>query len=156
MSQEHIERIVDLLSYALQTIFFDREYSVEVVMGDKRNSKTAEFYLVDKTDDEVIRSPFEDSIGGGILAIVGFVLQVYYLGYLKQANIMFCDESFSQVSAQYIDPLIQFINELADTKKFIFVLISHDNRLIPYAKRTYEVTAGNVKLLQGGGNSSKS
>lgn len=148
LSQEHIERIVDLLSYSLQTIYFDKNYTVEVVMGDKRNNKTAEFFLIEKTDTEVIRSSFNDSIGGGILAVVGFILQVYYLGVLNQANIMFCDESFSQVSSQYIDTLVQFINELADTKEFIFVLISHDSRLIPYARKTYKVTSGVVSEVK--------
>lgn len=149
-SQEHIERIVDLLTYALQTIFFDRDYSVEVVMGDKRNSKTAEFFLVEKTENEVITSPFEDGIGGGILAVVGFVLQVYYLGYMSQSPIMFCDEALSQVSEQYKTPLFSFIKELADKKDFIFVLITHDQSIMALADKTYRVTLGNVKEVKTG------
>ena len=121
-------------------------------MGDKRNAKTVEFFLVDRTGPKLIRSSFTDSIGGGILAICGFVLQVYYLGTLKQANIMYCDESFSQVSSQYIDSLIAFIDELAKARGFIFGLISHDTRLIPHAKRTYEVVSGEVKLRGGVAN----
>lgn len=152
MSREHIERIVDLLTYALKTIFFDKDYSVEVVINDKRNAKTAEFYLLEETETEKIRSPFDNGIGGGIQAIVGFVLQVFYLGYLNQATVLFCDESFSQVSSQYIDPLIQFINELARSKEFIFVLVSHDTRLIPYAKKTYEVESGKVKEVKSVGS----
>ena len=101
LSQEHVDNLVNLLTYGLQTIFFDKDYSVEILMGDKRNSKTAELYLVDASrdiSDNVVRSSFKDSIGGGILAVAGFIMQVYYLGRLNQSNIMFCDESFSQVS----------------------------------------------------------
>lgn len=148
ISQEHIGRIVDLLTYALQTIFYDMDYSVEVVMGDKRNNKTAEFYLVDKTDPKkIIRSSFVDGTGGGVLAVIGFVLQVYYIGYLNQAPIMFVDEGFSQVSSHYIDTLVGFINELSEQRDFIFVLISHDDRLTQYAKRTYQVERGEISRV---------
>lgn len=144
MSQEHVQRIVELLTYGLQTIFFDKNYSVEVVVSDKRNTKTAEFQLVERTEDEVIRSPFNDGIGGGVLAIVGFILQVYYIGMLDLPPILFVDEGFSQVSSQYVNPLLQFINELADVKDFIFVLVTHDSRLMQCAVHTYEVNDGVV------------
>ena len=78
MSQQHIERIVDLVTYALNTIFYDKNYSVEVILGDKRNSKTAEFQLVERTETEVIRSSFNDGIGGGIVAIVGCILRCLF------------------------------------------------------------------------------
>lgn len=152
MSEEHIERIVDLLTYALQTIFFDRAYTVEIQVGDKRNSKVAELVLVEEKDGTKIRSPFDGGIGGGVLAVVGFILQVYYLGYLNQASIMFCDESFSQVSAQYVPTLMGFIKELAEQEGFIFVLISHDERLNAYADRQYLIDAGEASLVEGYSN----
>ena len=148
MSQQHIERIVDLVTYALNTIFYDKNYSVEVILGDKRNSKTAEFQLVERTETEVIRSSFNDGIGGGIVAIVGCILQVYYIGMLNLAPIIFIDEGFSQVSSQYIESLLQFIEELANMKKFIFVLVTHDTRLMYRAVQTYEVENGVVTKVE--------
>lgn len=148
MSQQHIERIVDLVTYALNTIFYDKNYSVEVILGDKRNSKTAEFQLVERTETEVIRSSFNDGIGGGIVAIVGCILQVYYIGMLNLAPIIFIDEGFSQVSSQYIEPLLQFIEELANMKKFIFVLVTHDTRLMYRAVQIYEVENGVVTKVE--------
>lgn len=148
MSQQHIEKIVDLLTYALKTIFYDKDYSVEVLLGDKRNAKTAEFQLVERTEDKVIRSSFDEGIGGGIIAIVGCVLQVYYIGMLNLSPIIFIDEGFSQVSSQYIDPLLQFIEELASMKNFIMVLVTHDTRLMHRAVRTYEVDEGVVTRIE--------
>lgn len=150
MSQEHIEKIVDLLTYALNTIFYDKNYGVEVVLDDKRNAKTAEFVLIERTETEVIRSSFSDGIGGGIIAIVGCILQVYYIGMFNLSPIIFIDEGFSQVSSQYIDTLLQFIDELANTKEFIFVLVTHDNRLMHRAVRSYEVDDGVVKRINSG------
>lgn len=155
MSQQHLERIVDLLTYALKTIFYDKDYSVEVILGDKRNAKTAEFQLVERTEDRVIRSSFDEGIGGGIIAIVGCVLQVYYIGMLNLSPIIFIDEGFSQVSSQYIEPLLQFIEELAVMKNFIFVLVTHDTRLMHRAVRTYEVEEGVITKIDRRDSSEK-
>lgn len=147
LSQQHIKKLVDLLSFALKTIFYDKNYSVELKVENKRDSKSAQFFLVEKIGEEVLRYDFEDGIGGGILAVVGFVLQVFYLGYFKLAKIIFCDESFSQISDQYIDGLMSFIHKLSDKRGFIFVLISHDKRLIDRGDKVYEVEDGVVTEL---------
>lgn len=150
LSQDHIERIVDLLSYALSVIFYDKDYTVEVEMGDKRNAKTAEFVLVERNEEGVTRSSFDDEIGGGIIAVVGIVLQVYYIGMLNLSPIIFVDEGFTQISSSYIDNFLKFIKELAEQKKFIVVLVSHDERLIAFADRTYRVDSGEVRRVADG------
>ena len=64
LSHQHVDRIVDLVTYALQTIFYDKQYSVEIVLSDKRNVKTAEFLLVEKLNDgTILKSSFDDGIG---------------------------------------------------------------------------------------------
>lgn len=150
LSQEHVERVVALLSYALQIIFFDKEYSVEIVTSDKRGVKTADLILVERTEDRVIRSPFEDAIGGGVIAVCGLVLQVYYNNVLRQAPILFMDEALSQVSSEYVPTLMAFIKELVTEKSLIMVLVSHDERYMNYADRTYEVDDGEVREVQNG------
>ena len=145
LSQEHVERVVALLSYALQTIFYDKQYSVEIVTSDKRNVKTADLVLVERKEDTVIRSDFNDSIGGGIMAVVGLVLQVYYTNLTGQAPILFLDEALTQVSVEYIPTLMEFIKELAYQKDLILVLVSHDDRLISYADKIYRVDDGVVE-----------
>jgi len=147
LSQQHIKKLVDLLSFALKTIFYDKNYSVELKVENKRDSKSAQFFLVEKIEEEILRYDFEDGIGGGILAVVGFVLQVFYLGYFKLAKIIFCDESFSQISDQYIDGLMSFIHKLSEKRGFIFVLISHDKRLIDRGDKVYEVEDGVITKL---------
>lgn len=145
ISEEHINRVVEMLRFAMRTIFYDRNYSVDIELGDKRTNKQAEFWLIETREGgETVRASFEDGIGGGILAVVGFVLQIFYIGYFKQSKIMFCDESFSQVSDQYIESLMEFIKQLSEKKGYIFVLISHDPRLNVYADHVFQVVDGNI------------
>jgi len=147
LSQQHIKKLVDLLSFALSTVFYDKNYSVELKVENKRDSKSARFFLMEKIGEDILQYDFEDGIGGGILAIVGFILQVFYLGYFKLAKVIFCDESFSQISDQYIDGLMSFIHQLSEKKGFIFVLVSHDKRLIERGDKIYEVENGKVSEI---------
>lgn len=148
LSQAHVERVVSLLTYALQSIFFDKNYSVEIVTSDKRNSKTADMILVEQTGESVIRAPFNEGIGGGVMAVCGLVLQVYYLNLLNQAPVIFLDEQLSQVSSEYIPTLMAFIKELSDKKNLIVVLVTHDQRIMQYADKTYLVEDGVVSEVK--------
>lgn len=150
MSQDHINRIRKLVTYALKTIFFDKDYAFEIEVDDARNTKNAYFYLLERVvvdgKEKIIKSDFDDGIGQGVRTIVGFTLQVFYIGYFQQSPVMFLDEAFTYVSDQYIPYLMEFLNQLSEKKDFIFVLVSHDPRIIPYANRVYSVKNGTVTL----------
>lgn len=149
MSKEHIERVEDMLTYGLQTIFYDRNYAIKIKIEDKRNYKVADFYLLEEREGYVRETEFEDSIGGGVRVVVGFILQVFYIQYFNLKRIIFLDEAFSELSESYIDGLIEFINQLSEKKGFRFVLISHDSRINPYADKLYRVENGVVELMKG-------
>ena len=47
-SREQIVRIQDLVTYALKTIFYDRDYRLEIEFGEYRGvNKTVSFYLIE-------------------------------------------------------------------------------------------------------------
>lgn len=148
MSQEHIEKIVDLLTYALRTIFYDKEYSIESSISDKRGVKNLDFILVENKEDEIVRSNLADGVGGGILAVVGIVLQIYYINAFRMSPILLLDEQLSQVSSDYIEPLMNFLKEVSDKKDLIIVMIAHDPRLMRYANKRYEVFEGVAKEVK--------
>lgn len=152
LSTKHIDQIKKLLDIALRTIFYDRQYSVELEFDDKRGARTVEFFLIEHVTDEegnpqIIKSAFDGGIGGGVLCVVGFVLQVYYIFYYKLNPILFADEAFSQLSDQYIDNLMVFIKQLADQRGMKIVLVAHDPRFIERADRTYQVEEGGKVTL---------
>ncbi len=153
LSREQINALKDLISYGLKTIFVDRDYSLDIVISESRNVKQANFFLVETlADGSVLKSEFRDAIGGGVLAVVGLIIQVYYIIYFSQRPILFMDEALSQISTQYIGPVLEFINQLAEQKHFKFVLVSHDDRFIEYGRRVYSVNSGRVTLVRGGGS----
>lgn len=147
MATEHINEVADFINEGLKTIFYDKEYTIEIEIEDKRNLKQANLYLIEKNGEDILKSSLKDSVGGGVLVTIGFLLQVFYIQYHGLSPIIFLDEAFTQLSDKYIIYLKMFIEDLAKRLGFIFVLITHDERLMHNAAKTYEVEGGKYHEL---------
>ena len=146
MSQSQINHLEALINSALETIFFDRRYFVELVVTELRNTNNLQIILNEVTEDnQVIKTKLEDN-GYGVKSIIGFVLQVYYILYYKQYPILFMDEAMTNLSKQYLPYFKSLINDLAEKYGFIFVLVTHDRDIMSLSDRTYFVEKGKVEL----------
>lgn len=145
MSKEFIDSIVDLLTFALQTIIYDKDYSVKILLKESRNSKQAEIILVSKQEDgSIIESPIPDNCGGGISAIVGLVLQIFFIQYFKLNKLLIMDEALSQISKEYIPNTMTFLKTLSKERGFKFLLVCHDNRIIKHSDYMYRMEMGKL------------
>lgn len=149
MSRSQITHLEALINSALSTIFYDRQYSVELVVTELRNTNNLQILLNEVLDDgQVIKTKLDDN-GFGVKSIIGFILQVYFIIYYKQYPILFLDEAFTQLSKQYLPYLKSLINDLASKYGFTFVLVTHDRDIMELADRTYLVDKGKVSLYNG-------
>lgn len=147
MSKSQISHLEVLINSALSTIFYDRQYSVELIITELRNTNNLQIILNEVIDDgSVIKTKLEDN-GFGVKSVIGFILQVYFIIYYKQYPILFLDEAFTQLSKQYLPYLKSLISDLANKYGFTFVLVTHDRDIMELADRTYIVEKGNVSLF---------
>lgn len=147
LSRSQINHLTDLLNSSVQSIFFDRQYSIELQVTELRNQNQLKIILHEDTPEGHITSDINDN-GYGLKGIIGFILQCYFIIYYKQEPILFLDEAFGNLSSQYLPYLKSLISSLTNKYGFRFVLITHDERLMELADRTYRVTLGDVKLVQ--------
>lgn len=146
MSTSQIEHLQKLINSALETIFFDRQYSVDLVVTELRNTNNLQILLSETNEDgTVIKTKLVDN-GYGVKSIIGFILQVYFIIYHKEYPVLFLDEAFGTLSSQYVPYLKVLMDELAKKYGFIFVLITHDTRFMDVADKTYLVDKGKVTL----------
>ena len=146
MSSSQIKHLEDLINSALETIFFDRQYSVELNVTELRNTNNLQILLSEVNDDgEVIKTKLDNN-GFGVKSIIGFILQVYFILYHHEYPVLFLDEAFGTLSSQYVPYLKVLMDELAKRYGFMFVLITHDTRFQDIADRTYLVDKGNVTM----------
>lgn len=144
-SETSLKRLEDLLTLGVSRIFQDRDYKVEIKVSEKRSAKCAELYLIDSGHSFLMR---DSCVAGGILVVVGFLIQVFYVANLNVAKILFLDEALSNISTQYLDNFFSFVKELSQQIGLTVVLITHDTRFLEYADRLYKVAGGVYTLDQ--------
>ena len=145
-SESSIKKLEDLLSLGLRRIFQDRNYRVEIKVTEKRSSKCADLYLIDDGHPFLMR---DSCVAGGILVVVGFLIQTFYVANLDIAKVLFLDEALSNISTQYLDNFFAFVKELSVKIGLTVILITHDTRFLEYADRIYKVANGVYTLDRG-------
>ena len=69
-------------------------------------------------------------------AIVGFILRVVVMLLRKDvARILFLDETFAHVSAEYLPALGEFLREVVDKSGIQIVMVTHQDEFVEYADK---------------------
>lgn len=147
LASSHMQDLEGLVTNVLRTVFFDRDYTFRIIVSEHGSHKQAEFFLQETVGGEVIQSSIRDGVGGGIQAVIGFVMQVFYIHQTGAEKVLFLDESFSQISIQYVDALISFLSVLCEQEDFKILFVTHDERFMSSAKQMIEVDRGNVRIV---------
>lgn len=120
-------KIEKLVTHALQHIFGD-DLEFALVSEIKANRTETRFVVRSTVDGQTLETSVLDARGGGVAAVVGFLVKLVILLLTPGARrVMFCDETFAQLSADYEPKLADFLRELVDKAGIQVVLVTHSD-----------------------------
>lgn len=138
--QDAAQRAIEtLVTQGLQTIFGD-ELSFHLVPGVRAKTPVVDFMVRSRLDDgTVVDTDVMDARGGGLAATVGFLLRlvVLLLSRHRQDTVLFLDETFAHVSAEYLPRLVEFLKELVDKTGVQLVMVTHEAAFTEAASNVY-------------------
>jgi DNA repair exonuclease SbcCD ATPase subunit len=143
-------QIENIVTKGLQTIFAEPlSLRIKTTLVGKRTE--SDFYLVSGSGEDVLETPILEARGGGVAAVVGFLLQVILV--LLSPNhrpTLFLDETFANLSQEYEEPLAEFIVELVEKSPVQVVLVTHSTTYRSFANKVYTVSQskGVTKIVQ--------
>lgn len=135
-AQAHIESLV---TQGLRTIFGD-DLSFHLVPGTRAKAPVVDFIVRSTLDNgTVVDTDVMDARGGGLAATVGFLLRlvVLLLSADRQDTVLFLDETFAHVSADYEPRLAEFIREVVDKTGVQIVMVTHSDAFSDVADVRY-------------------
>lgn len=139
--RESLGALKDTLNMAVRYVMYDKNYSVDLVLDDKRGTKTLDIKLTD--EDEGFTVGLKHSCGQGVRTIISAVLKVYYL--LNQGSkILLLDEKYSALSSSYVQRFFEFLEKLCKEQDMILVLITHDERFMVYGDKSFLINNGKL------------
>jgi chromosome segregation ATPase len=136
------QQVEELVTRALQVIF-DQNLSFHMVQSIRANRAEVDFVIRSTYGDEVVETSVMDARGGGMAAVVGFVLRLVVLLLTPGARrFLALDESFAHVSASYEPRVAEFLREVADKAGVQLLLVTHSDAYSDLADVRYRLTLG--------------
>lgn len=118
LAANSIKQCEELANSAIESIF-GFTYKVEYDAEDGRFTLNHGEFSTDLAEAE----------GGGMLAVISFVFQVYLLIKMGRRKFLAYDEAFTQISNEYFPNFISFVNKLCVDLDIDILLVTHDTRL---------------------------
>ena len=131
-------QIETLVTQGLRTIF-GPDLSFHLVPGVRAKTPVVDFVVRSSMDNQTVDTDVIEARGGGLAATVGFLLRVVILllSADRQDTVLFLDETFAHVSAEYEPKLAAFLRELVDKTGIQVVLVTHSDAFDEVADARY-------------------
>lgn len=144
--ERSVQELKDVLNSALNFVFFDRNYEMDIVLTDKRG-KSLSFILQDNGKPVSLKT----GTGMGIKCVISAILHIYYLQ-CKNSKILLLDEAYSNISKKYVSNFFEFLTQLCDNLDFKIIMITHDPRFLEYGRKNYIIDNGEVSVSESVGS----
>lgn len=131
-----------LVTRGLQAVF-DEDLTFHVKTKTVGKRVDTEFVVRSMHDGQEIETAIMDSRGGGVAAITGFLLQVILLILHNAPRVLFLDETFAQVSAEFEPRLAAFMDELASDLGLQIVMVTHSSGFEDVSDAVYRTSMTN-------------
>src|ERR1044072_3426362 len=140
--QDQAQRQIEVLvTQGLQTIF-DDSLTFHLKPGIRAKPPVVDFVVRSTlADGTIVETDVLAARGGGLAATVGFLLRlvVLLLSRQRQDTVLFLDETFAHVSAEYLPRLIEFLKDLVAKTGVQIVLVTHDESFLDAADTVYRL-----------------
>lgn len=140
--QDAAQRSIEaLVSQGLQTIFGD-DLSFHLVPGVRAKTPVVDLVVRSRlADGTTVDTDVLAARGGGLAAVVGFLLRlvILLLSKNRQDTVLFLDETFAHVSAEYLPRLIEFLKDLVTRTGVQIILVTHEESFLEAADVVYKL-----------------
>lgn len=146
-------QIEAIVTRGLETVF-GPGLSFHLVQAT-RGSATVIDFMVRTTfaDGTTLDTPVTDARGGGVAAVIGYLLRVVIL-LLTQGHRRFLvlDETFAMLSAEYLPAMADFVAQLSKTAGVQTLMVTHQDEFAAHADTAYRFALdsdGKTKVTSG-------
>lgn len=148
MKKEEIKnKIENLVTKGLRTIFERSDYRFEIIMEQKRNVMTAKPLLYSEFQGKEYCSEIMDGHGGGLIDVISFIMQIIVMISMRNTvnQIIIADEPFKHVSRDYLPNVAEFLKYLNEITYVQIIMVTHKSEFLDIADKKFEVNLNKKK-----------
>ncbi len=134
-------QIESLVTNCLQYVF-ENNIEFEIEIEELYGKANAEFYVITKVGDTVIKTKPEQSRGGGVVDIISLALRISFLQVHKPRieGPLILDEPAKHVSEDYIFNVADFLKRTSEMFDRQIIMVTHNNHLASISTNAYRVS----------------
>lgn len=133
-----VGRVEHVVTQGLQVVFGDR---VSCVLEKKEGARGTSYKIklkVKTPEGDVVGDPMA-SFGGGPVNVMAFLLRVLMLHRFKLARTLVLDETFNNVSREYLSAVSALLKTLTEDHGYTIFAVTHQPELAARADHAYQV-----------------
>lgn len=143
--QSHLVSIIETVTSEGLTQIFGEPISLKIEQVTR--ARRVEMDIKVKTGD--LETSILDARGGGLAAVAGFILRLTILLLTKDARrLILADESFAQLSDEYLVPTAEFLADICNKADVQLILVTHQTDFAEAADTV-------IRLVKDSTNTSK-
>lgn len=134
------KQIETLVTKCLQYVFeTDIEFLIE--LDELRGKANAEFYVINSTEDMIIKTKPELSRGGGVVDIISLALRIAFLQIHKPRieGPLILDEPAKHLSEEYVYNVGDFLKQTSEMFNRQIIMVTHNQHLSAISNKAYRV-----------------
>lgn len=122
-------------------LVFNNDLEFEIELSQSRGKNSAEFFILERQDDNVYKYKLQDSRGGGVIDILSLALRLAFLLKYKPSidGPLVLDEPAKHVSEDYIFNVSNFIKKVSEEFDKQIILISHNEHIASIGNKGYRI-----------------
>lgn len=137
VSANGIGKIESVVSDGLKLIF-DSDYKLII---ERKDGVRGESYKILLEKNGFTAPPIE-SVGGGLVNVISFLLRVIMIQRFKLAKLIVLDESMNNVSPEFIPKVSEMLKTLCDEHGYCILAITQQSALAASADKVFVVENG--------------
>jgi len=142
------QQVQEFVTRGLQVVFAEN-LSFHMVPSVKRGQVELQFVLRSTYGETVLETAVMEARGGGMAAVVGFILRLVVLLLTPGARrFLALDETFAMVSESYVPRLAEFLQEVTQKAGMQILLVTHSTGYGDAASQQYRLAAGADGITQ--------
>lgn len=134
------KQIETLVTKCLQYVFeTDVEFVIEI--DELRGKANAEFYVINTSDDMILKTKPELSRGGGVVDIISLALRIAFLQIHKPRieGPLILDEPAKHLSEEYVYNVGDFLKQTSEMFNRQIIMVTHNQHLSAISNKAHRV-----------------
>ena len=128
--------VEELVTRALQSVFFDRSYKFAMSYEVKRGAAAVTFAVIENGQE----MDLVDDLGGGIADLVALVLRIAFVNLYRPAvrQLLILDEPTRMIAEVYQPYVARFVKQVCKELGMTVFLVTHSQALVQEASQVFE------------------